>query len=300
MFNLRHLQYLDAVYQYKNFTQAADAIFVSQPAISTAISTLESELGVKLIVRSSKNVIFTCEGEEFMKWVHKILGLCTETENAMKDLADSAERQLKLGMSYAFMDAMAPMVFSDFLGRHPKAHILLDEGSMNRHLEMIEKEQLDLAYNGFPDMDEHPDIELIPISKAEIRLVLHPEHPLASLDSIPIELLGNEQLVMMDAQSKVKEVMSKEFETRNIPMNIALNYTQILCMVGMVKSCRYIGIISEAAGHKIPGCDDLVLRSFKEPVFFDLGFFFKKDRYLPKLGWDLIKFLKDAENNLPA
>ena len=300
MFNLRHLQYLDAVYQYKNFTQAADAIFVSQPAISTAISTLESELGVKLIVRSSKNVIFTYEGEEFMKWVHKILGLCTETENAMKDLADSAERQLKLGMSYAFMDAMAPMVFSDFLGRHPKAHILLDEGSMNRHLEMIEKEQLDLAYNGFPDMDEHPDIELIPISKAEIRLELHPEHPLASLDSIPIELLGNEQLVMMDAQSKVKEVMSKEFETRNIPMNIALNYTQILCMVGMVKSCRYIGIISEAAGHKIPGCDDLVLRSFKEPVFFDLGFFFKKDRYLPKLGWDLIKFLKDAENNIPA
>lgn len=294
MFNLRHLQYLDAVYKYKNFTQAADAIFVSQPAISTAISTLESDLGIKLIERSSKNVIFTYEGEQFMKWVHKILGLCIETENAMKDLADSAERQLKLGMSYAFMNEMAPMVFSDFLNKHPGAHIHLDEGSMNRHVEMIEKEQLDLAYNAFPDAKEHPDIELVPISSAEIRLVLHPEHPLAKLDSIPIELLSNEPLVMMDEQSKVKQVMDLEFEKRSIPMNTVLNYTQILCMIGMVKSCRCIGVISQSEGQDMSGCDDLVLRSFKEPITFPLGFLYKRDRYLPKLGWDLIKFLKDS------
>ena len=49
MLNLRHLQYLNAVYQYKNFTQAGDSLFVSQPTISAAINTLESDLGVKLI-----------------------------------------------------------------------------------------------------------------------------------------------------------------------------------------------------------------------------------------------------------
>ena len=62
MLNLRHLQYLNAVYQYKNFTQAGDSLFVSQPTISAAINTLESDLGVKLIERSSKRVIFTYEG----------------------------------------------------------------------------------------------------------------------------------------------------------------------------------------------------------------------------------------------
>ena len=166
MLNLRHLQYLNAVYQYKNFTQAGDSLFVSQPTISAAINTLESDLGVKLIERSSKRVIFTYEGE-------KILLLCQEAESATRDLSDSAEQQLRLGMSYAFMDSTAPLVFSDFLKEHPQGKIHLDEGSMQKHLQMIQSEKLDLAYNGFPDTQDLPGIETIPISKAEIRIVRH-------------------------------------------------------------------------------------------------------------------------------
>ena len=102
-------------------------------------------------------------------------------------------------------------------------------------------------------------------------------------------------LVMMDAQSKVKRLMDEAFEQQHLSMNVVLNYTQILCMVSLVKSCRYVGIISEAAGHSIPGCEGLVLRSFEEPLVFDLGFFFKTGRYLPKLGWELIRFLQASE-----
>ena len=144
MLNFKHLQYFNAVYQYKNFTQAGDSLFVSQPTISAAINTLESELGVKLIERSPKNVIFTYEGEQFILWVRKILSLCQEAETAMHDLSDSAEQHLRLGMSYAFMDSAAPPVFSDFLDEHPKAQIHLEEGSMQKLLRMVHEEQLDL------------------------------------------------------------------------------------------------------------------------------------------------------------
>ena len=138
MLNFKHLQYFNAVYQYKNFTQAGDSLFVSQPTISAAINTLESELGVKLIERSPKNVIFTYEGEQFILWVRKILSLCQEAETAMHDLSDSAEQHLRLGMSYAFMDSAAPPVFSDFLDEHPKAQIHLEEGSMQKLLRMVQ------------------------------------------------------------------------------------------------------------------------------------------------------------------
>lgn len=166
---------------------------------------------------------------------------------------------------------------------------------MQKHLQMIQSEKLDLAYNGFPDTQDLPGIETIPISKAEIRIVLHPDHQLAKQERIPLSLLAGEKLVMMDAQSKVKRLMDEAFEQQHLSMNVVLNYTQILCMVSLVKSCRYVGIISEAAGHSIPGCEGLVLRSFEEPLVFDLGFFFKKGRYLPKLGWELIRFLQASE-----
>lgn len=293
MLNLKRLQYLDAVYQYKNFTQASEALYVSQPAISTAISALETELGVKLVVRNSKNVTFTYEGEQFMVWVSRILRLCREAEDTMRDLANSAEQRLRLGVSHAFIDPIVPMIFSTFLGSRPKAQIYLDEGAMNKHAELVRNELLDLVYNALPDDPDAEDLEIIRIGTGEVHAVLHPDHPLAQLERIPISRLGAEKLIMMDNQSKVTQLVSRELERCQVPQNTVLNYDQILCMVDLVKSCRYVGIISTAAGLRVPGCEDLVHRPFEHPLTFDYGFFFKKGHYLPRLGWELIDFVKD-------
>ena len=106
MLNLKRLQYLDAVYQYKNFTQASEALYVSQPAISSAVQALEEELGVRLVVRSSKGVTFTYEGEQFMIWARRILSTCEAAENAMRDLAGTAEQRLRLGISHRAHDLL--------------------------------------------------------------------------------------------------------------------------------------------------------------------------------------------------
>ena len=120
----------------------------------------------------------------------------------------------------------------------------------------------------------------------EIHAVLHPDHPLARLDRIPLARLGEEKLIMMDAQSKVKELMSREFERHQVIPDILFNYDQVLCMANLVRSCRYVGIISVAQGQQALGCEGLAIRPFEEPVVFDVGFFLKKGRYLPKLGWE--------------
>ena len=106
MLNLKRLQYLDAVYQYKNFTQASEALYVSQPAISSAVQALEEELGVRLVVRSSKGVTFTYEGEQFMIWARRILSTCEAAENAMRDLAGTAEQRLRLGISHVLTNSI--------------------------------------------------------------------------------------------------------------------------------------------------------------------------------------------------
>ena len=125
--------------------------------------------------------------------------------------------------------------------------------------------------------------------------MLHPDHPLAKLERIPLSLLSQEKLVMMDTQSKVNQIMCDAFERQHLPMNVVLNYTQILCMTSLVRFCNYAGIICEAAGCSTLGHEGLVIRSLEDPIFMDLGFFFRKGRYLPKLGWELIRFLQAKE-----
>ena len=300
MLNLKRLQYLDAVYQYKNFTQASEALYVSQPAISSAVQALEEELGVKLVIRSSKGVTFTYEGEQFMIWVRRIHSTCEAAENAMQDLAGTAEQRLRLGISHVLTNPVVPMIFSTFLADHPKAQIYLNEGSMNKHVEMVLGELLDLAYNAFPTTPETEELEKIPVSTMEIHAVLHPEHPLAQLERIPIALLGKEKLIMMDAQSKVNELMNQEFERHQVIPDILFKYDQVLCMANLVRSCRYVGIISVAAGQQALGCEGLAIRPFAEPLVFDVGFLIKKGRYLPRLGWELIRFIQEHTLKAPG
>ena len=300
MLNLKRLQYLDAVYQYKNFTQASEALYVSQPAISSAVQALEEELGVKLVIRSSMGVTFTYEGEQFMIWVRRILSTCEAAENAMQDLAGTAEQRLRLGISHVLTNPVVPMIFSTFLADHPKAQIYLNEGSMNKHVEMVLGELLDLAYNAFPTTPETEELEKIPVSTMEIHAVLHPEHPLAQLERIPIALLGKEKLIMMDAQSKVNELMNQEFERHQVIPDILFKYDQVLCMANLVRSCRYVGIISVAAGQQALGCEGLAIRPFAEPLVFDVGFLIKKGRYLPRLGWELIRFIQEHTLKAPG
>ena len=80
-----------------SFTAAARALNFTQSGVSHAVQALEEELGVRLVVRSSKGVTFTYEGEQFMIWARRILSTCEAAENAMRDLAGTAEQRLRLG-----------------------------------------------------------------------------------------------------------------------------------------------------------------------------------------------------------
>ena len=291
MLDLKRMQYLEAVYLYKNFTKASEMLHVSQPAISNAINALESELKIKLMVRNSKNVTFTYEGEQVMGRITKILELFRETESVIRDLSESAEQRLRLGISYAMTQQIIPVVFSSFLQIHPNVQITWNEGSMNEHLDLLRNDALDLVYNGLPTGLAAEGLRLIPVSVAEVHAVIHPSHPLARLERIPLQALCSESLVMMDTQSRVYELMSEEFKKNKLAPRIVFNYKQIACMADMVRSSRFVGILSVGRGEQPIGCEGLVLRPLWTPITFDVGFFMKDSRYLPKIGQELVQYI---------
>lgn len=297
MLDLKRLQYLEAVYRYKSFTRASEALYVSQPAISTAISSLEDELGLKLITRSSKKVEFTHEGEELVFQFIRILDLCQETERIIKDVSASAKQHLRFGISSSISGSIAPAIFSDFLSLHPHVQIQLEEGAMNEHLSLLQNGDLDLAYNALPDSSLHDNLKSIPINSAKVFAVLHPSHPLTKLDEIPLEMLKSEKLIMTSVKSKVMELMMDAFEKINITPDIVLCYSQIACMVDVVQICNYVGIISVVGDQPTTILGNLILRPIGQLSSFPVGFIMNKNRYLPTAGYELISFVKKLVSN---
>lgn len=294
MFDLKKLQYIDAIYKYKNFTKASDALYVSQPAISTAVNALEKELGVKLIIRNPKKVVFTYEGEQFMQRVTKIISLCHETEYLMKDFSDTMDQHIRFGITQAASTYLVPLIISVFMSTNPRAKIHFDEGAMESHIEMLQNEFLDLVYNGLPDLSEANGLKTIPFGSGQIFAVLRRDHPFVELERIPLDALAKENLAMLSAKSKSLSIMTKAFEEQHLSPNIAFIYEHYHCMSNVVHTCGYVGIISIIKDLPIPYCEGLILKPIEGIEPYPMGFIMKKDKYLSKLGRDLITFVEQA------
>ena len=93
---LQTLEYFIAVAQYRNFTRAAEACLVTQPALSRAIRTLEEELGCPLLIRSGRTAELTPEGEVCLAEARRVLQQCEELKLRVRE-ADGRERDLSSG-----------------------------------------------------------------------------------------------------------------------------------------------------------------------------------------------------------
>lgn len=294
MLDTKRLQYLKAVYDYQNFTRASEALYVSQSTISTAVSSLENELGVKLIIRNSKKLLFTPDGELFIEKVNEILKLCREAEQMMQARSDSAEQRLSLGISSSISNIIVPAIFTAFVENHPRLSIRLEEGAMEDHLDLLQKGALDLAYNAIPDDPEAFNLAVVPVSTAKIFAVVQPSHPLSKEEIIPLSMLQNEKMIMMSESSKVMSIMINSFEEQGIVPDIVFHYEQIACMVNVVEACNYVGVLSVVGDKPTAGLGNLILRPIKVDSF-PVGFIMSKEQRVPKVGYELIKFVKDLE-----
>lgn len=298
MLDIKRLRYLEAIYRYKSFTRASEELFVSQPAISAAVNAMEKELGCKLIIRSSKKVTFTFEGEQFMRYANHILKECNEAEEMMADFSENSHRILRLGVSPTLALRLLPHLYSDFFPRYPNATIHLDEGSMLNHIEKIQDDVLDLSYNALPSQPNLSVLNLIPVTTAQLYMILNPHHPLTKYDAIPIEALEGVPLCMLDTKSRIRALMLENFEKKGIVPNIVSYHEQIMCMFHMVKFGSYVGFINAESGCTNFAFADteLVVRPFAEPILFEAGFITKTNKHLPKLARELIAFAQNTKS----
>ncbi|WP_404338807.1 LysR substrate-binding domain-containing protein [Pseudoalteromonas mariniglutinosa] len=109
--NLKDLEYVKAVAQFKHFRKAADACFVSQPTLSGQIKKLEQELGVILFDRSTKQVTLTAQGEALLTQITLIL----EQTQILKELAASSHDPLKGKVNVGIIPTIAPYLLPTLL-----------------------------------------------------------------------------------------------------------------------------------------------------------------------------------------
>ena len=122
-FTLHQLRILKAIASEKSFTKAAEALFVSQPALSKQIKLLENRLGLLLINRDTNNISLTEAGKLFLKYSDRILALCEESCRALTDLQNGDRGNLTVGASQTIGTYLMPRILALFAQNYPQINL---------------------------------------------------------------------------------------------------------------------------------------------------------------------------------
>ncbi len=197
---LRHLRYFTAVAEELNFTRAAARLRVAQPALSSQIRDLESELQVTLFERGRAGVQLTRPGKVFYRRARAILKAAAEASNEVRTAAGTITGSLVIGfLSGLHLNYLAPVIRA-FRRSHPKVELDYLQGLQAEQLKALREGRVDIGFVTVPAAAE--GLECQTIWRVPFEVVLPRKHPLARKAVFDLIDLRGEDFVFCTRESR--------------------------------------------------------------------------------------------------
>ncbi len=170
--NSLSIKYFLAVYKERNFTKAAQRLYITQQTLSAHIASLEKELGCKLFIRSTP-LKPTFAGDIFLSYANEFNTLYTSIEEEFSDICDEKKGVLRIGIAHTRGRALMPDIIAEYKKEHPDIIIQIIEGENDDLPSLLLDGSIDLmiAYHS----QNHPDIEFNNYYEEEIILLISDE-----------------------------------------------------------------------------------------------------------------------------
>ncbi|GED02864.1 putative HTH-type transcriptional regulator YvbU [Bacillus atrophaeus] len=238
---------------------------MTQPAVSHAISAIEAELGVKLIIRDRRNgLMLTDTGKNILVHIREVLKGIEKVEQVA-----AAEKGLELGTIHigTFPSASAhfmPKLISVFKQKYPKLELILHEGTVDEVREWLQSRIIDAGILLFPARD----MEYIPLKKDKMVVVLRDDHPLCSRSAITLNDLDQEPMVV--CYGGYESPFIELFKQAGSTLNTAYTVYNVNTSINMIREGLGLAIISELSMSGMPLPEHVVTRDLDPQVFREI------------------------------
>jgi DNA-binding transcriptional LysR family regulator len=216
------------VAEKKSFTRAADALHMTQPAVSQYIKILEKNVGTKLLDRNNKFVQLNKAGEIVYHHANEIIDLYTQMQNLLDDSMNKASGNLAIGASYTFGEYVLPHIVAYLQTQYPLIKPKITIANTKRISEWVATRQLDV---GIVDGEiHHNNLPMEAFADDLMYIVAAANYPCVNQDTRKITALKSETWIVREDSSGTREATDKMFSELNFyPKNIMeFGSTQII------------------------------------------------------------------------
>jgi len=203
-----HMLVFVTVTEKKNFSRAAEALNLSQPAISLQIQALEEYYGTKLFERSNKRVELTQAGEALYPTAVQILELYQAGKQAVSDLVGSVSGRLVIGASLTIGEYVLPRILARFSEQFPQVDVSLRVANTEIVAEQSMAGLIDLGLVEGPMTNNR--LRVIPFAEDEMTLIVPPKHRLAIKPVADVKDLASETFILRESGSGTRHAMEEQ------------------------------------------------------------------------------------------
>lgn len=283
--DMRKLTYFVEVVRAQSFSYAAKKLFVSQPMLSKAISQLESEFGVPLIKRSSKNFQITEAGKIVYQQSVKILNDFDELAHILDDSNNLLRGPVSISIPAEVVSLYFTPFFINIQNKYPEIYINLYEQGSYSVLDLVVRDDVDIGVVMLP-VPTH-DVDTYQIIDSQCVLAVSEDHPFASREQVDISELNQEKFLLFNRHFTLCELVLQACHSRQFSPNIIFQSARASIILGIVEQNQGITILPEP-----------IVSSNKRHVHkanivpeipWKLALIIKKDKYLSNAALKIIE-----------
>lgn len=227
----------------RNFTRAATSIFLSQPAFSALINSLESEIGFRLFDRDTRNVRLTPNGEMFKHIAARILNVHQSSVQEVQAIAEGSRGHLSIAALPSVAVNWLPAIIAHFRAQFPYIQINLIDAPSDRCLVALEDGIADLALTTFRPENEQFTSEKI--YTESFFLICRDDHPLAVKTSVKVEDLVGHSIINFAASTSIRQHLKDKLPASSCMENLEVE--QLTTMMGLIMAGLGISVVPKLA-----------------------------------------------------
>ncbi|WP_179032897.1 LysR family transcriptional regulator [Paenibacillus kribbensis] len=193
----------------QNFTRAAEALHMTQPAVSQYIQTLERAVGARLLERSNKYVRLTKAGEIVYHHAQEIIRMNARMQYLVDELMNTAQGNLSIGASYTYGEYVLPHVIGKMRVQYPLIQPSITIGNTQEIERLVIRNQLDVGIIEGEFQHDHLYIESF--ADDEMVIVAPPNHHLAGKPQVDLSELQQEIWILREEGSGTREAAERMF-----------------------------------------------------------------------------------------
>lgn len=286
------LEYFCAVSRYQSITLAAQKLYVTQPAISTAIRKLEKEFSISLFIRSKNRLTLTPEGEAFYLMANELLSNVNQTTERFYDLGRRSP-PVRIGIPPLLSTVFFPDMLLEFQGRCPDVTVRLYEYASMRASALVQEELLDAALVNmhFPELGK---VNAWRLRTEQVVFAVSRRHPLARESALPLASIEPLPVILYNTDSVLNATLNNLFAQAGIKLNVLMHASQLHTIERFVADGLGGAFLY---GSLLPALPELTGIPLVPAVTQDVGLIWKKGRYINASAKKFIEFTKGSADS---